>query len=109
MPLICYELPYTTLSALNARILRLPESNPFRKECVDGSVEVFKQHDVLVIQSAGGFYFEHMQVPDLETELARHIRSRREYHCTTFEVDQDDPSVVEKLLDRFQEQQMRWP
>jgi hypothetical protein len=104
MPLVCDELSHTTLSALNARVLRLPDANPLRKECVDGAVQVFKQHDVLVLHSAGGFYFEHMAVPDIETELARHIRSPRNYHCTAFEVDRDDPSVVEKLLDRFQEQ-----
>lgn len=104
MPFVCDELSYATLSALNARVLHLPEQNPLRKECVDGAVHVFKQHDVLVLHSAGGFFFEHMQVPDLETELARHIRSPRTYHCTAFEVDRDDPSVVEKLLDRFQEQ-----
>jgi hypothetical protein len=45
-----------------------------------------------------------MVCPDLETEILRHIRGSRNYHCTAFEVDADDPSVVEKLLDRFQEQ-----
>jgi hypothetical protein len=60
--------------------------------------------DVLILHSAGGFYFEHMATPDLESELMKHIRSTRDYHCSAFEVDADDPSVVEKLLDRFQEQ-----
>jgi hypothetical protein len=104
MPLVCDALPYDKLSALNARVTRLPETNPLRKECVDGEVRVFVQNDVLVLHSAGGFYFEHMAVPDVESELARHIRTPRAYHCTAFEVDGDDPSVVEKLLDRFQEQ-----
>ena len=104
MPLVCDELSHTTLSALNTRIAKLPDTNPLRKECLDGTVLAFKQNDVLVLHSAGGFYFEHMAVPDMETELARHIRSPRTYHCTAFEVDDDDPSVVEKLLDRFQEQ-----
>jgi hypothetical protein len=104
MPLICDSLPYDKLTKLNARVLRLPETNPLRKECMDGEVRVFVQNDVLILHSAGGFYFEHMAVADVESELARHIRSPRTYHCTAFEVDRDDPSVVEKLLDRFQEQ-----
>lgn len=104
MPLVCDALPYDKLSKLNARVARLPDTNPLRKECLDGDVRVFVQHDVLVLHSAGGFYFEHMIVPDVESELARHIRTPRAYHCSAFEVDRDDPSVVEKLLDRFQEQ-----
>jgi hypothetical protein len=104
MPLICDALSATTVSALNRRIAKLPTSHPLHKECLDGTVTAFKQNDVLVLHSAGGFYFEHMKTPDLETELGSHIRCTREYHCTTFEVDADDPSVVEKLLDRFQEQ-----
>jgi hypothetical protein len=104
MPLICDELSLTTVGALNRRIAKLPASHPLHKECLDGTVTTFKQNDVLVFHSAGGFYFEHMVTPDLETELMRHIRTPRDYHCTVFEVDSDDPSVVEKLLDRFQEQ-----
>lgn len=104
MPLICDALPYDKLSKLNSRALRLPETHPLRKECADGDVRVFVENNVLVIHSAGGFYFEHMTVADVESELARHIRTPRTYHCTAFEVDRDDPSVVEKLLDRFQEQ-----
>lgn len=104
MPLVCDSLSHTTITALNARIAKLPDNNPLRKECLDGVVQAFKQNDVLVLHSAGGFYFEHMSVPDIETELARHIRTPRAYHCTAFEVDKEDPSVVEKLLDRFQEQ-----
>jgi hypothetical protein len=104
MPLVCDSLPYDKLAKLNARVARLPETHHLRKECMDGEVRVFVQNDVLVLHSAGGFYFEHMTVADIESELARHIRSPRTYHCTAFEVDGDDPSVVEKLLDRFQEQ-----
>ena len=104
MPLLCDDLGLETVSALNRRIQRLPETHPLRKDCSNGDVLAFKQFDVLVLQSTAGFYFEHMLVPDLETEITRHIRSPRTYHCTAFEVDRDDPTVVEKLLDRFQEQ-----
>lgn len=104
MPLLCDDLSVETVTALNRRIQRLPETHPLRKDCTSGNVLAFKQFDVLILHSPAGFYFEHMAVPDLETELVRHIRSPRDYHCTAFEVDRDDPSVVEKLLDRFQEQ-----
>lgn len=104
MPLICDALPQETVAALNRRIAKLPKTNALHKECLDGVVHVTKQNDIVLFHSAGGFYFEHMATSDLETELVRHIRVGRDYHCTTFEVDADDPSVVEKLLDRFQEQ-----
>lgn len=104
MPLVCTSLPHETVSALNRRIAKLPVDNPLHKECRDGDVLAFKQNDVLILHSAGGFYFDHMQSSDLETELVKHIRTPRNYHCTVFEVDAEDPTVVEKLLDRFQEQ-----
>ncbi len=104
MPLICDALSPTTVSALNRRIAKLSTDHPLHKECLDGVVTAFVTNDTLVLHSAGGFYFEHMATPDLETELVRHIRTPRDYHCTVFEVDADDPAVVEKLLDRFQEQ-----
>jgi hypothetical protein len=104
MPLICHDLGLETVSALNRAIQRLPVTHPLRKDCTSDEVLAFKQHDVLIFHSPAGFYFEHMVVSDLETEIMRHIRSTRDYHCTAFQVDQDDPTVVEKLLDRFQEQ-----
>jgi len=104
MPLVCNDIPHDILAKLNARISKLPQSNPLHKESLDGEVRVFVQNNSLVFHSAGGFYFEHMTSTDLESELMRHIRTPRSYHCTAFEVDRDDPSVVQKLLDRFQEQ-----
>jgi len=104
MPLVCESLPAETVAALNRLIVKLPPEHPIHKENLDGDVRVFKQHDVLVLHSAAGFYFEHMDQPDLETALIRHIKSARKYHCSAFEIDADDPTVVEKLLARFQEQ-----
>lgn len=104
MPLVCDSLPLEKLATLNERIGRLPETNPLRKESQDGNIRVFVQNDILVLHSVNGFYFEHMLVPDIESELARHIRTPRAYHCAAFEVDHNDASVVDKLLDRFQEQ-----
>jgi hypothetical protein len=104
MPLLCDALPHETVVALNRLIGKLPPQSLLRRECMDGDVRVFKQHDVLILHSAAGFYFEHMDQPDLETALKRHIRSTRAYHCSAFEIDADDPTVVEKLLVRFQEQ-----
>jgi hypothetical protein len=104
MPLICDALLPETVARLYDRICRLPANNPLRKDCLDGDVRVYKQNDVMILHGPSSFYFEHMATPELESELARHIRTPRAYHCTTFEVDRDDPSVIEKLLDRFQEQ-----
>lgn len=104
MPLVCDEIRGEALVALNRRIAALPLSHPLRKECADGNVEVANQCGVMYFHSAAGFYFEHMQTEDLETEIARHIKTPRNYHCSAFEVDADDPTVVRKLLDRFQEQ-----
>lgn len=104
MPLLCESLSSETVASLNRLISRFPTEHPLRKECMDGDVLVFKQYDVLVLHSAAGFYFEHMDQPDLETALIRHIKAQRTYHCSAFEIDADDPTVVEKLLTRFQEQ-----
>ena len=105
MPLVCADLLPSELSALNASVARLSDTHPLRKECVDGDVRVFRYENNLILHSAGGFYFEHMMPPyDIATTLVHHIRAPRTYHCTAFEVDHDDPSVIYKLLDRFQEQ-----
>lgn len=104
MPLECDFLTHDVLTALNRRIQRLEAEHPLRKECVDGAVEIQKYEDVLVFHSAVGFYFERMKMTDVETELIRHIKAKRDYHCSAFEVDEDDPTVVDKLRVRFQEQ-----
>ena len=104
MPLVCDSLRPEAFVALHQRIAGLPLSNPLRKECADGNVTVDTQYGIMYFHSAAGFYFEHMQTEDLETEIMRHIKTLRNYHCSAFEVDTADPTVVKKLLDRFQEQ-----
>ena len=104
MPLVCDVISQDKLSILNSQVLKLSDDHPLRRECVDGNVAVFEQNGILVLHSAGGFYFERDESHSIEVALERHIHRPRNYHCTAFEVDNDDPSVVYKLLDRFQEQ-----
>lgn len=106
MPLVCEALSYEALSALNRRIQRLSIDHPLHKECMDGNVRVFVQNDFLVFHSASGFFFERMAFvgADLETEIARAIKTPRDYHCSAFEVDADIPNIVQMLRDRFVEQ-----
>lgn len=105
MPLVCEDLSSSTLSALNRRIQRLSADHPLHKECMDGNVRVFVQDNNLIFHSASGFFFEHMPPnADLETEIAIAIKTPREYHCSAFEVDADNPAVVQMLRDRFVEQ-----
>lgn len=105
MPLLCDALAPQTIAALNRAIVRLPADHALRLECNKGDVTVTKQGDLLLFRGPYGFYFEHMTLPhDVETELSRIVRSPRIYHSTAFEIDHDDPAVVTKLLDRFQEQ-----
>lgn len=104
MPLVCNAIRPDAVVALNRKIAALPITDLLRKECLDGHVEVYTHESILYFHSAAGFYFEHMHTTDLETELLRAIKTPRSYHCSAFEVDAGDPSVVQKLLDRFQEQ-----
>jgi hypothetical protein len=108
MPLLCSLVSHDPLLALNRRVLGLPVDHPLRKECLDGGVTLTCPAGtaVAVFHSAAGFYFERLDADatSLEADLLRIVGSPRVYHCTAFEVDHDDPSVVQKLLDRFQEQ-----
>jgi hypothetical protein len=96
--LLCEELPPETVAALNAKLQTLPADHPLRKEsCVvskDGNCAIFR---------SSGFYFRRIR-HNLESEIVADMREGREYLCSVFEVDQDDPSVVQQLRDRFQEQ-----
>jgi hypothetical protein len=77
--------------------MRLPKAHPLRLECVDGDVKLLQHENILYTHSAGGFYFE-------RTRDVRAFIEPRKYHCSAFVIDEGDPSVVEKLLDRFKEQ-----
>lgn len=103
MPLVCSALPYTAVTELNAAILRLPEGHTLRKETVDGDLTVTIDGEVAVLHSAAGYSFRRLGGDSLEEALRKEIDEPRDFLCTVFEVDQDDPSVVRKLLDRFQE------
>lgn len=99
MPILCDELSNETLVNLNARIAKLSSEHPLRKE---GNTVVVKDGDYVIFQSEAGFYFRRI-VLDVESEIVKEIEGQREYLCSVFEVDAEDPSVVEKLRARFQE------
>jgi hypothetical protein len=110
MPLLSSFVPHDVLLALNRRVLGLPVDHPLRAECMEGNVILGRidtaEGAVAVFQSAKGIYFERLNAgaASLDHELLKIVGLPRAYHCTAFEVDHDDPSVVQKLLDRFQEQ-----
>ena len=97
MPLTCAFLTYTEIADLNREIMRLPTAHPLRVECVDGDVKLLQHEDIIYTHSAGGFYYE-------RTNDVRTLMRPRKYHCSAFVIDESDPSVVMKLLDRFKEQ-----
>ncbi len=99
MPLLCDALSSDTLLELNKRIARLPAEHPLQKE---GNTTIIQNGDYAIFQSEAGLYFRRIQ-SDLETEIRKEIDGQREYLCSVFEVDEGDPSVVEKLRIRFQE------
>lgn len=102
MPLICDELSSETVTALYAKIQKLPEGHLLRKDAVDGNLVVYKDGECAIFHSSAGFYFRRIR-HDLESEIMADIRENRDYLCSAFEVDRDDPSVVQKLRERFQE------
>jgi hypothetical protein len=104
MPLLSSHVRHDVLLSLNRRILALPTAHPLRKECMDGNVSLSVIGDYAVFHSAAGFYFERVDTASLNDEFARIVSAPRVYHCTAFQVDDNDPSVVQKLLDRFEEQ-----
>jgi hypothetical protein len=99
MPLLCNELSNDILVELNKRITLLPAEHPLRKE---GNTSVVRHGDYAIFQSEVGLYFRRIQ-NDIESEIRKEMEEPRQYLCSVFEVDEGDPSVVEKLRIRFQE------
>ena len=102
MPILCTELSQPTLDMLCERIEALPESHPLRQEVAAG-VKIFTDADVVVFESRLGLYYRRMNGHGLEEALQEEIKTVRNCLCSAFEVDTDDPSLVQQLRDRFQE------
>ena len=102
MPLLCDDLASVTVSALNALIKTLNPSNPLHKDWMNVDTTVFEEAGCAIFKSATGIYFRRIQ-SDIASEILADIREGREYLCSAFEVDKNDPTVIQKLRDRFQE------
>ena len=104
MPLLCSLLSREILSKLNQEIAKLPVGNILRKESLDGdiTVTIVENNTIAVYHSAAGFYFHRIE-NSVEDTIRKDIHTTREYICSAFEMDPNDPTVKQKLLDRFQE------
>lgn len=90
MSLVCADLPQDNVRELN-------------RVWTKGPVEVFESNRCAVFVRNNEFYFRRIAT-DLESEIrADNMDRNREYLCTVFEVDRDDPTVVDKLRTRFVE------
>lgn len=103
MPLLSDDLSADALHRLTREIRCMPAEHHLHKELMDGAIRIFKDGDYAVFHSAGGFYFRHMTTGNLEETVHEDIHGVRDYLCTAFTVDSDDPTVVQKLLNRFEE------
>lgn len=110
MPLVIPELPTDAHVRLNRLVLALGRDASLLDDCLKGEVRVERSAsgDVLLFtnKAAGrGFYFERCDPSAaLEAAIAIAIQTPRQYHCSTFVIDESDPTVVDKLLTRFVEQ-----
>ena len=74
---------------------------------MDGDVTVTVDGDVVLFHSAAGYHFRRFTGDSfavaVEDALVKDMTEERDSLCSVFDVDPDDPSVIGKLLDRFQE------
>jgi hypothetical protein len=111
MPLLCSQLTADELTRLNKYILsRVPYNklnpHPLFDDIMTGQVLIDSTDaTVLVFLSKRGLYFERRLDDELiETTIHRMFESPVQAGIVTpFVVDADDPSVVSKLLTRFEE------
>lgn len=105
MPLECDIINPNKLFEFEQFIKTLPPNNEIYKECqYNNAVLIRVCENTLIFTSSHGFYFERMSTDNVEDELWKYVKSKREYHCSAFSVDADDPTVIAKLRMRFQEQ-----
>lgn len=110
MPLVIPTLPTDAHVRLNRLVLTLGRDASLLDDCLKGEVLVERSvgGNVLLFTSkaAGrGFYFERCDPSaTLEAVVATAIQTPRQYHCSTFVIDEGDPTVVDKLRARFVEQ-----
>lgn len=110
MPLVIPALPTDAHVRLNRLVLALGRDAPLLDDCLKGEVRVERSvsGDVLLFTSNNGgrgFYFERCDPSaTLEAAVETAIQTPRQYHCSTFVIDEGDLTVVEKLRTRFVEQ-----
>lgn len=110
MPLVIPTLLTDAHVRLNRLVLALDRDAPLLEDCLKGEVRVDRSAsgNILLFSSKAvgrGFYFERCEpTATLEDAIATAIQTPRQYHCSTFVIDESDPTVVNKLRARFVEQ-----
>lgn len=111
MPLLCSSLTADELTHINKYVLsRVPHNktnpHPLFDDIMTGQVMIDPTDTiVLVFISRRGLYFERrINDEPIETTIRRMFESTTQAGIVTpFVVDADDPSVISKLLTRFEE------
>lgn len=110
MPLLCPKLTNDELKRINLWMLsRVPHNkvNPhplFDDVMTDNVLIDISNTEVAVFISRRGFFFERRYESEIETTIHRMFESQEQVGIVTpFVIDNNDPSVVSKLLTRFVE------
>jgi hypothetical protein len=111
MPLLCQSLTADELTRLNKYVLsRVPYNktnpHPLFDDIMTGQVLIDPENSkALVFLSRRGLYFERrVEDEPIETTIHRMFECTEQAGIVTpFVIDADDPTVVDKLLIRFQE------
>jgi hypothetical protein len=100
MPLNCSELPTSVVDDLN--ICLQSSTSVLAQDCATEAVYASLQNGHVIFASSRGFYFLPL-IDSIENTIHYDIKTPRNYLCTVYEVLQQTPELVTKLLDGFQE------
>ena len=100
MPLNCSELPTSVVDDLNIRLQS--STSVLAQDCAAEAVYVSLQNDHVIFASNRGFYFLPL-IDSIENTIHYDMKTPRNYLCTVYEVLQQTPELVTKLLDGFVE------
>jgi len=98
MPITCDVLDSTQIAELNEEIAKLPNGHPLRSRTI-----VHDTGDVTVLEFESGNMFFYRSGPVSAVHSHMDIANRR-YLCVAFELASEDPTIPNKLRNRFVEQ-----
>ena len=103
MSILCNIISADALARVHSAILTTPHTHPIHSDLRIGNITIRYASNSLIFHGASGFYFRRMTSTDIEGEILQEIHQPREYHCTTYIIDRNDPSIVKSILMRLQE------